>query len=83
MFFPRHPGEWMVWVMGLDAFGAGPVLVFFVFHSDAERLMGADQEGAGLDGTGRDDATSLPGPAQRPARARRRLAARAMLPPIP
>ncbi|HWG13397.1 MAG TPA: NAD(P)/FAD-dependent oxidoreductase [Streptosporangiaceae bacterium] len=42
MIFPRDPGEWMVWAMGLDAFGAGPVLVFFVFHSAAERLAGAD-----------------------------------------
>ena len=31
----------MVWVMGQDAFGGGPVLVFFVFHSAAERLAGA------------------------------------------
>ena len=36
MVFPRDPGEWMVWVMGLDAFGAGPALVFSVFHSAAE-----------------------------------------------
>jgi len=52
MLFPRDPGEWMVWVMGLDAFGAkgtGPVLVFFVFHSDAERLMGTGRDGAGHD----------------------------------
>ncbi|HEY2519428.1 MAG TPA: NAD(P)/FAD-dependent oxidoreductase [Streptosporangiaceae bacterium] len=41
MVFPRDPGQWMVWVMGLDAFGGGPVLVFFVFHSAAERLAGA------------------------------------------
>ena len=41
MVFPRDPGEWMVWVMGLDAFGAGPILVFFVFHSAAERLAGS------------------------------------------
>jgi monoamine oxidase len=54
MFFPRDPGEWMVWVMGLDAFGGGPVLVFFVFHSDAERLLGADQGGAGRDSAGLD-----------------------------
>ena len=40
VIFPRDPGEWIVWVMGLDAFGAGPVLVFFVFHSDAGRIMG-------------------------------------------
>ena len=47
MVFPRDPGEWMVWVMGLDAFGAGPVLVFFVFHSAAGRLLGAGRDGAG------------------------------------
>jgi polyamine oxidase len=41
MVFPREPGEWMVWAMGLDAFGGGPVLVFFVFHSAAERLASA------------------------------------------
>ena len=38
MIFPRDPGQWMVWALGLDAFGAGPALVFFVFHSDAVRL---------------------------------------------
>jgi polyamine oxidase len=42
MVFPSEPGEWMVWAMGLDAFGAGPVVVFFVFHSAAARLAGAD-----------------------------------------
>jgi polyamine oxidase len=41
MVFPRDPGQWMVWAMGLDAFGGGPVMVFFVFHSAAERLAGA------------------------------------------
>ena len=41
MVFPRDPGEWMVWAVGLDAFGGGPVLVFFVFHSVAGRLAGA------------------------------------------
>jgi polyamine oxidase len=46
MVFPREPGEWMVWAMGLDAFGGGPVVVFFVFHSAAERLAGPDA-GAG------------------------------------
>ena len=52
----------MVWVMGQDAFGGGPVLVFFVFHSAAERLAGADSDvdlladlppGMGLLGLGR------------------------------
>lgn len=41
MIFPRAPGQWMAWAIGLDAFGGGPVIVFFVFHSDAERLAGA------------------------------------------
>jgi polyamine oxidase len=41
MIFPRDPSEWMVWAMGQDAFGGGPVLLFFVFHSAAERLAGA------------------------------------------
>jgi polyamine oxidase len=41
MVFPADPGEWMVWAVGLDAFGGGPVLVFFVFHSAAERLASA------------------------------------------
>jgi polyamine oxidase len=45
VIFPRDPGEWIVWVMGLDAFGAGPVLVFFVFHSDANRIMGTSRDG--------------------------------------
>jgi polyamine oxidase len=44
IFFPRDPGEWMVWAMGQDAFGGGPVLVFFVFHSAAERLARADAD---------------------------------------
>jgi polyamine oxidase len=41
MVFPQDPGQWMVWAMGLDAFGGGPVMVFFVFHSAAKRLAGA------------------------------------------
>lgn len=60
MLFPRDPGEWVVWVMGLDAFGAkgtGPVLVFFVFHSAARRLMGTGLDGAVQDGAGLDDAS--------------------------
>ena len=46
MVFPSDPGEWMVWALGLDAFGAGPALVFFVFHSDAARLSEAGRDGA-------------------------------------
>jgi polyamine oxidase len=56
VIFPRDPGEWIVWVMGLDAFGAGPVLVFFVFHSDAGRIMGTGQDGTGRDGAIQDGA---------------------------
>jgi polyamine oxidase len=41
MIFPAEADEWMVWAMGQDAFGAGPVLLFFIFHSAAERLAGA------------------------------------------
>jgi polyamine oxidase len=48
MLFPREPGEWMVWALGLDAFGRGPVLVFFVFHSAAGRLAGADADAGAL-----------------------------------
>jgi len=40
MVFPRQPAEPMVWATGQDAFGGGPVLVFFVFHSAAEQLAG-------------------------------------------
>ncbi|HEY4702285.1 MAG TPA: NAD(P)/FAD-dependent oxidoreductase, partial [Streptosporangiaceae bacterium] len=41
MIFPAEAGDPMVWAMGQDAFGAGPVLLFFIFHSAAERLAGA------------------------------------------
>ena len=46
MIFPRDPGEWMVWVLGLDAFGAGPALIFLVFHSAAGRLLAAGPDAA-------------------------------------
>jgi polyamine oxidase len=46
MIFPRDPGEWAVWAVGQDAFGAGPVLVFFVFHSAAGRLLSAGADAA-------------------------------------
>jgi len=41
MIFPHDPGDWTVWMIGLDAFGAGPAVVFFIFHTDAGRLLGA------------------------------------------
>lgn len=46
MAFPRDPGEWMVWALGLDAFGAGPALVFLIFHSAAGRLLDAGPDAA-------------------------------------
>ena len=66
MVFPRDPEEWTVWVFGQDAFGAGPALVFQVFHSAAGHVLRR--------GPGRRHPVG-PRPARRgdrPARARRR-----------
>lgn len=41
MIFPRDPSAPAVWAIGLDAFGAGPVLVFQIFHSAARHVLGA------------------------------------------
>jgi polyamine oxidase len=41
MIFPRDSSAPAVWAIGLDAFGAGPVLVFQVFHSTARHVLGA------------------------------------------
>ena len=62
MVFPRDPDEWMVWVIGQDAFGGGPVLVFFVFHSAAERLAqrAATLRSAGAWHAGRGDRPPVP-----------------------
>ena len=46
MIFPRDPEAHAVWVIGQDAFGAGPVLVFQVFHSAAGHLLGLTPDGA-------------------------------------
>ena len=46
LMFPRDPGDPAIWALGLDAFGAGPVLVFFISHSAAGRLLGASQDDA-------------------------------------
>jgi monoamine oxidase len=46
MIFPRDSGAPAVWVIGLDAFGAGPVLVFQIFHSAASHVLGADPDDA-------------------------------------
>jgi polyamine oxidase len=40
MIFPRDPDAPAVWVIGQDAFGAGPVLVFHIFHSAAGHVLG-------------------------------------------
>ena len=42
MIFPRDSSAPAVWAIGLDAFGAGPVLVFQIFHSAARHVLGAD-----------------------------------------
>ena len=46
MIFPRDSGAPAVWAIGLDAFGAGPVLVFQVFHSATRHVLGADPDDA-------------------------------------
>jgi monoamine oxidase len=46
MIFPRDPGDPVVLAIGLDAFGAGPVLAFQVFHSAAGRVLGAAPDAA-------------------------------------
>jgi polyamine oxidase len=46
MIFPRDPGDPATWVFGLDAFGAGPVLAFQVFHSAARHVLDASQDEA-------------------------------------
>jgi monoamine oxidase len=40
MIFPCDPEAPAVWAIGQDAFGAGPVLVFHVFHSAAGHVLG-------------------------------------------
>jgi polyamine oxidase len=35
-----------VWVIGQDAFGAGPALVFHIFHSAAGHVLGRTADGA-------------------------------------
>jgi monoamine oxidase len=46
MIFPRDSSAPAVWAIGLDAFGAGPVLVFQIFHSAASHVLGADPDDA-------------------------------------
>jgi polyamine oxidase len=46
LIFPRDSGAPAVWAIGLDAFGAGPVLVFQIFHSAASHVLDADPDDA-------------------------------------
>ena len=39
MIFPRDPGAPAIWAIGQDAFGAGPVLVFHIFHSATGHVL--------------------------------------------
>ena len=39
IIFPRDPSAPAVWVIGQDAFGAGPVLLFQIFHSATRRVL--------------------------------------------
>jgi polyamine oxidase len=46
MIFPRDPEAPVVWMIGQDAFGAGPVLVFQIFHTVAGHILGLTADGA-------------------------------------
>jgi monoamine oxidase len=46
MIFPRDPEAPVVWAMGQDAFGAGPVLVFHIFHSATGHVLDATADDA-------------------------------------
>jgi polyamine oxidase len=46
MIFPRDPEAPAVWAIGQDAFGAGPVLAFQIFHSAASHVLDATADDA-------------------------------------
>jgi polyamine oxidase len=46
MLFPSDPDQPTAWAVDLDAFGAGPTLSCFVFHSLARSVTGQSDEGA-------------------------------------
>ena len=46
MIFPRNSGDPAVWVIGQDAFGAGPVLLFQIFHSATSHVLGTTPDDA-------------------------------------
>jgi monoamine oxidase len=44
IIFPRDPGDPAIWVIGQDAFGGGPVLLFQIFHSSTSRVLGTPED---------------------------------------
>jgi monoamine oxidase len=46
MLFPRDPDESTMWAIGLNAFDAGPTLVFFIFHGMTGRVLDMTPDGA-------------------------------------
>jgi monoamine oxidase len=46
MIFPRDPEARTVWVLGQDAFGAGPALAFHIFHSATGHVLDATADDA-------------------------------------
>jgi monoamine oxidase len=46
MIFPRDPADPAIWALGQDAFGAGPVLAFQIFHSAASHVLEAGPDEA-------------------------------------
>ena len=66
MIFPRDPEAPAVWAIGQDAFGAGPVLVFQVFHSATSHIFDATADDAAqwaLDMLAEAIGSSCPAPA--------------------
>jgi len=66
MIFPRDPEAPAVWAIGQDAFGAGPVLVFHVFHSATGHVLDATADDAvrwALDMLAEATGSSCPAPA--------------------
>jgi monoamine oxidase len=46
MIFPSNPKAPAVWAIGQDASGAGPVLVFHIFHSATSHVLDVAADGA-------------------------------------
>ena len=46
MLFPRDPDEPTMWMIGEDAFGGDPTLVFFIFHGVAGQVLDMTPDGA-------------------------------------